>query len=91
MPTEFISKKDSQGLLFENLAILRRNILLVLKEKKMTQVELANKIDCHKQYINYILNDPMPNPSLEAIGKIAAGLDVLPSDLLNKSLYPKSI
>jgi len=70
-----ISKDEGKKLLYENIAILRKNITRLLKENNVSKSELGLQIDKDRYYIDYVMNDSLPNPSLDGLGKIAFALN----------------
>lgn len=71
-----IEKEEGQQILRENMELLRKNLLYLLKKKRISISELSKRIDKDRFYIKYILHNPAPNPSLDGLGKIAYALDV---------------
>lgn len=81
----FIEKEEGIKIQKENIDILRKNILVLLNQKKISRSELSRRIDKNNFFVNYVLNDPLPNPSTDGLGKIAHALGVQLYELFKPS------
>lgn len=48
----------------------------ILRKKDMTQGELAERVGCHREYLNRIITRAIANPSLKYAIRIATALDL---------------
>lgn len=62
--------------------MLGKKIKLIRKERKLTQEQLAERVDIGTPNISYIENGKFA-PSVETLQKIATALDVTPKELYN--------
>lgn len=82
MPDIDITRLEAEERLKQHVERVRRNILRLLQQKKMTQKELAERMDKHHSYLQYILHDPLPNPTTDALGRMAFVLEIDITELL---------
>jgi len=71
---KIIQKEHEGGRLMEN------NINRVIRQKKMTQVMLANMVGVKREYLNRIINKKI-TPTVPLGMRIAKSLDVLMEEL----------
>jgi transcriptional regulator with XRE-family HTH domain len=70
--------------------ILRKKLTILMETRNLRGYELAEMADIHPVTISKILNNRMPQVSLDIVHKLALALGVTIEDLTGeKSLYPK--
>ena len=65
------------------------NVRRLMRARNMRAVELAEKMDCSRQYI-YLIKEGRGNVTLESLEKLAEAFAVKPGDLLRKP-RPKKV
>ena len=70
--------------------ILRQRLLALMETRDLKGRELAEKAEIHAVTISKILNNKMPQVSLDIVHKLAIALEVTIEDLVGgKDLYPE--
>ena len=81
MITDTITTSEAQQFLKAEMSVVINNIRRIMKEKGITQKELGMRIDKSKEYVNYILRHPCPNPKQDLLVRISKKIGVPLSEL----------
>ena len=84
MITDTITRLEAQQLLKDEMSVVINNIRKVIKEKGITQKELGMRIDKSKEYVNYLLRHPSPNPKQDLLVRISNKIGISMAELHTK-------
>lgn len=72
------------------IEILRERLITLMENRGLTNYEVADSAGIHHVTVSKILNNKMPQVSLDLVYKLAIGLEVTLDDLVgSKELYPE--
>lgn len=77
-----VKREEIRSLLQTNMELIISNINRIMKEKDISQDDLAFGMCSEQQHVSYILRNKGKGITINVLGRIAKAMDVKPYELL---------